>query len=188
MLALLTGWRRRVIIVWSLASGLTHATWELGWCFAAPYLASPAARAGWARLWAIYGRADARYLHGDPFVLALELCTGLVASSLNLWVSWHVWRRRRVAGALVALLVVSVMEAYGTVLYFGSELFNHFANVDTTSAVHTWLMFVGLNALWLTFPGWCIYELCAALARAAAEKVNARDRTSAIPGTPLRVP
>ena len=139
------------------------------------------------RLWAVYGTADARYLHHDPFVLALELCTGLIASTLNLWVSWHVWRRRRVGAALVALLVVSVMEIYGTVLYFGSELFNRFANVDTSSALHTWLMFVGLNALWLTFPGWCLWELCAPLARAASEKMNARDRNGAIPGTRLRV-
>jgi thiosulfate reductase cytochrome b subunit len=52
-----------------------------------------------------------------------------------------------------------VMEVDGTLLYFGSEMLNGWRNVDTTSFVHTWLMFFGLNALWLLFPGWCIYEL-----------------------------
>jgi hypothetical protein len=153
------GWRRLVVLWWSLVSGLTHVSWELVWCFVYPSLSSPAAQRDWRLPWTLYARVDRRYLVGDPFVLSLELMTGLVASTLNFGVAWHVWRRRRLGSARVALLVVSVMEAYGAILYFGSEAFDRFSHVDTRSFVHTWLMFVGLNGLWLVFPGWCIYEL-----------------------------
>jgi hypothetical protein len=151
--------RRRLIIAWSLVSGLIHVLWEGTWSVAAPWLQSPAARHDWRLLWTLYGAADFRYVHADPFVRILELVTGTVVAALNLYVAHHLWKRRRVERALVALLIVSVMEVYGTALYFGSEMLHHWANVDTGSFVHTWIMFFGLNALWFAFPGWCIYEL-----------------------------
>ena len=154
-----TASRRRLIITWSLVSGLIHLLWEGTWSIAAPYLQSPAASHDWRLLWTLYGAADFRYVHADPFVRILELVTGTVVAALNLYVAYHLWKRRRVERALLALLVVSVMEVYGTILYFGSEMLHHWANVDTASFVHTWVMFFGLNALWFVFPGWCIYEL-----------------------------
>ncbi|HEX6838798.1 MAG TPA: emopamil-binding family protein [Polyangia bacterium] len=107
----------------------------------------------------LYGSADFRYVHADPFVRMLELLTGTVVAALNLYAAYGPWKRRRVPRAMMALFVASVMEVDGTLLYFGSEMLNGWRNVDTTSFVHTWLMFFGLNALWLVFPGWCIYEL-----------------------------
>ncbi|MGZ6496999.1 MAG: EXPERA domain-containing protein [Actinomycetota bacterium] len=151
--------RRAIVISWSLFSGIIHVVWELSWSLAAPLLRGPEARHGAKLFWTLYGLADYRYLHADPFVRALEFVTGTVVGTLNIWVAAMVWRRRRPAAATMALLIASVMEVYGTILYFGSELFGRFANVDTTSFVHTWVMFFGLNALWLLFPGWCIYEI-----------------------------
>jgi hypothetical protein len=55
------------------------------------------------------------------------------------------------------LLVVSIMDVYGALIYFGAEALVHFADIDTTSVVRTWVLFVGLNSLWLIFPGWCLY-------------------------------
>lgn len=40
----------------------------------------------------------------------------------------------------MVLLIASVMEVYGTILCLGSEMLNHWANVDTKSLVHTWVM------------------------------------------------
>jgi len=150
---------RRLIIVWSFVSGLIHLGWEGTWSVAAPYLQAHAARHDWRLYWTLYGSADFRYLHADPFVRILELLTGTVVAALNLYAAYGLWKRRRVPRAMMALFVASVMEVDGTLLYFGSEMLNGWRNVDTTSFVHTWLMFFGLNALWLLFPGWCIYEL-----------------------------
>ena len=43
-------------------------------------------------------------------------------------------------------------------MYLGSEYFTGFANVNTVSVVDTWLKFVGMNILWVVFPGIFIYE------------------------------
>lgn len=155
----LTAARRRLFVVWSLVSGLIHVLWEGTWSLVAPHLQSGAARHGWRLYWTLYGAADYRYVHADPFVRTLELVTGTVVAALNLYVAYCLWRRRQEERALIALLVVSVMEVYGTVMYFGSEYLNRWANVDTASFVHTWIMFFGLNAVWFVFPGWCIFEL-----------------------------
>ena len=50
------------------------------------------------------------------------------------------------------------MEAYGTILSLGSEIFTGFANVNTGSFVDAWLKFLGVNLLWLVFPGLFVYE------------------------------
>ncbi|MDB4968643.1 MAG: emopamil binding protein [Myxococcales bacterium] len=147
------------MVIWSLVSGLIHVLWEGAWVVAAPYLQTPAALHDWRLYWTLYGFADHRYLHADPFLRVLELVTATVVAALNFWAAYQLSRRRNAASAMAALLVASVMEVYGTVLYFGSELFNHWADVDTTSFVHMWIMFVGLNALWVVIPGWCIYEI-----------------------------
>jgi hypothetical protein len=152
-------YKRQVVIWWSLISGLVHVLWEGTWSVAAPYLQAPAAQHDWRLYWTLYGFADYRFVHADPFVRSLEFVTGTAVAALNLWASYHVWKRRRVSSAMMALLIASVMEVYGAVLYFGSEYLNAWANVDTTSFVNTWVLFFGLNALWFAFPGWCIYEV-----------------------------
>ena len=151
--------QRRVVILWSFISGFIHVAWEGTWSVAAPYLQTPAAQHDWRLYWTLYGLADYRYVHADPFVRILELVTGTIVAALNFYASYHIWKQRQVPKAMMALLVVSVMEVYGTVMYFGSEWLNRWANLDTQSFVHTWVMFVGLNALWFAFPGWCIYAL-----------------------------
>lgn len=149
---------QRFLIFWLVLSGLTHATWELSWCFVSGWLHGPQASSGWRRIWSLYGVADRRYLHSDPFILILELVTGTICATLNLYVACQL-ARGRTRRALPALLIVSVMEVYGTVMYFGSELFSGFANVNTARFVDTWIKFFGLNVLWLIVPGFCIYEV-----------------------------
>jgi len=151
--------QRRIVIIWSLASAFIHVFWEGAWSVAAPHLQSPEAQRDWRLYWTLYGMADYRYVHADPFIRILELVTGTLVASLNLWAAYQIWRRRKPAVAKMALLVTSVMEVYGTIMYFGSEMLNHWGNIDTSSFVHTWIMFFGLNALWFVFPGWCIYEI-----------------------------
>jgi hypothetical protein len=148
---------RRAVIVWSLVSGLVHFTWELSWCMVSTHLSRPEAMHDWRRIWSLYGIADRRYLHADSFISILEWATATVGGALNFYVV-HQAFKRRLQRATVALLIVSVMEVYGTIMYLGSELFTRFANVNTASFVDTWLKFFGLNLLWIVFPGIFIYE------------------------------
>ncbi|HEX3855566.1 MAG TPA: emopamil-binding family protein [Polyangiaceae bacterium] len=174
---------RRIVIAWSIFSAFIHIFWEGAWSIAAPYLQTPAARHDWRLYWTLYGAADSRYLHADPFIRILELVTGTVVAGLNVWAAYQVWRRRKPISVMKALLIVSVMEVYGTVLYFGSEMMNGWANVDTKSFVHTWVMFFGLNALWLVFPGWCVYRIV--LGRAKEQSSSAEALLRAQPSEGL---
>lgn len=148
---------RRAVIIWSLVSGIVHFSWELSWCIVSAHLAGPDALHGWRRIWSLYGVADRRYLHADSFILILEVLTATVGGALNFYVV-HQARRRRLQQATVALLIVSVMEVYGTLMYLGSEVFTRFANVNTASFVDAWLKFFAVNLLWVIFPGIFIYE------------------------------
>jgi cholestenol delta-isomerase len=152
-----SGRLRRAVIIWSLVSGIVHFTWELSWCLVSRHLATPDALHGWRRIWSVYGIADRRYLNADSFILILEWITATVGGCLNFYVVVQA-RRRRLRHATVALLIVSVMEVYGTLMYLGSELFTNFANVNTASFVDTWLKFFATNMLWVVFPGIFVYE------------------------------
>jgi cholestenol Delta-isomerase len=148
---------RRAVIIWSLVSGIVHFTWELSWCLVSRHLATPDALHGWRRIWSLYGIADRRYLNADSFILILEWITATIGGFLNFYVVVQA-RRRRLQHATVALLIVSVMEVYGTLMYLGSELFTNFANVHTASFVDAWLKFFAVNLLWVIFPGIFVYE------------------------------
>jgi hypothetical protein len=148
---------RRAVIIWSLVSGVVHFTWELGWCLMSRHLGTPDALHGWRQIWSLYGVADRRYLDADSFILVLEWITATLGGFLNFYVVVQA-RRRRLQHATVALLLVSVMEVYGTLMYLGSEWFNHFANVHTASFVDAWLKFFAVNMLWVVFPGIFIWE------------------------------
>ncbi|MDB4971524.1 MAG: hypothetical protein JWN44_7213 [Myxococcales bacterium] len=148
---------RRAVIIWSLVSGVVHFSWELSWCLVSRHLATPDALHGWRRIWSLYGVADRRYLNADSFILILEWITATVGGFLNFYVVVQA-RRRRLRHATVALLIVSVMEVYGTLMYLGSELFTNFANVHTASFVDAWLKFFAVNLLWVVFPGIFVYE------------------------------
>lgn len=113
-----TGWLsvgacRTVVIFWALFSGLA-VLWDFSWCFVSSALRRPDL-VGWWRIWAVYGQIDRRYLQADPWLLSLEFMTGLFCPALNYYFV-HQLLHRREQKARVALLVVSVMEAYGTVL------------------------------------------------------------------------
>lgn len=151
--------QRRTLVIWSAISGFVHLLWEGSWSLMAPALQSPAALHDWRIVWTVYGRADSRYLHADPFVRALELFTGTIVAGLNLWAAWSFARRRGERAATLALVTASIMEIYGDCLYFGSEWLDGWSHVDTHSALHLWVMFVGLNVLWFIFPGWCLWEI-----------------------------
>ncbi|HEX3855567.1 MAG TPA: emopamil-binding family protein [Polyangiaceae bacterium] len=162
-------WQRRIVIAWSLFAGLA-VLWDFSWCFVFRDL-NHASTHDWRLFWAVYGKADERYLRGDRYLVILEFLTGL-GSLLNFYVVYELLRGTR-ERACVALFAVSIMEIYGALIYFGSEALNHFANVDTASFVHTWVMFVGLNSLWLILPSWCIYRLLTQSAGARAQLLRA---------------
>lgn len=137
--------------IWMWVSGITHVTWELGWCLVHQDLHGVTGEDTWAWVWWIYGLADARYVISDPFIVILEWCTAVLGGPMNAYVLWLLAKGRDRDGALW-VIVVSMMELYGTVLYFGSEAFNGWHHVDTVGVVNLWVKFVGMNVVWIVFP------------------------------------
>jgi hypothetical protein len=148
-------WKRKLVLGWTLFSAIATG-WDLSWCFVHRLLQDDSHLGRWRQLWTLYGDADRRFLRSDPFVVVLEIVTGALVPAISLWIAHAIWKREH-RRATVALLFLSTAELYGTVLYFGTELANGMADINTASFTDTVLLFFGLNGLWLIFPAWCIY-------------------------------
>jgi len=166
----------RMLTIWMWASGITHLTWELSWCFANVWLdthygplvaggLTPEAveaiyaqcqndPVGW--IWATYGAADGRYLNSDSFIVPMEWVTAVIGGPMTGYALW-LTAKKHLRKAAAWILIVSVMELYGTVLYYTTEVFNDFQFVDTSSFYNLWVRFIGLNSIWVVFPSLSIY-------------------------------
>ncbi|HEX4406405.1 MAG TPA: emopamil-binding family protein [Polyangia bacterium] len=177
-------WQRRIVIGWSLFAGLA-VLWDFSWSFVFRQLTNVGNAHDWRIVWVVYGKVDNRFLQGDHYLVVIECLTG-VASVLCFYVVYQLCYGRR-ERALVALFATSLIEMYGTVMYFGSEALNHWSNIDTSSFVDTWLLFAGLNSLWLLFPGWCVYEVAVDLSGPRPREEPALDaRSSSFACQPAR--
>lgn len=152
----------RICITWLLISGLTHVTWELSWCLMHSRLHDVGPEDTWAWFWWIYGVADRRFLTSDPFVVAREWMCALVEGPANLVLAYLMWRKRALAAASLALIVVSTMEITGTVLYIAAEAVNGFRNINP-SFVDFWVKFVLLASFWIVVPAVSVVSAAFAL-------------------------
>lgn len=125
-------------------------------------------------LWKEYGKADSRYMVSDPFIVAVEQATSLVVGPLCLFAAGLTlfrseWRWN-------ALLLVSICQAYGTVLYFLTSALEHHM-YTREEPLYYWFMFVFMNALWIVIPTACMLYSFTKIARAvrAVESKPGKD-------------
>ncbi len=157
--------------LWFGLTFTTHVTWELFWLLLHdPIIHSP--DAPWAYLWWMYiDGGDARYAGSDPTLITMEILSvlnGVIGfTGLALW-----WRSKgRSSAATLLLMATAVVHLYSTAVYFGSELFDGFPNVDTTSIADFWIKFWLLNGLWLVMP-WVVLGWGARTLRSQAETMS----------------
>lgn len=141
----------KLLVGWLWLTAITHVTWELGWCIAHPYLHDVGPDDTWAWFFWAYGIADTRYLFSDPFIVIMEWCTALIGGPMGFYVLWLTYKKRLKLAALWILLV-SAMELYGTILYFGTEAVDGFRHVNTSHPIDLWFKFVGMNVIWIVYP------------------------------------
>jgi hypothetical protein len=138
--------------LWFGLTFTTHVTWELFWLLLHdPIVNSP--DEAWAYMWWMYiDGGDGRYATSDPTLITQEILSvvnGVVGfTGLFLW-----WRSKgRSVTAVLLLMATAVVHLYSAALYFGSEVFDGYPNVDTGSFVDFWIKFWLLNGLWLVVP------------------------------------
>jgi hypothetical protein len=141
--------------IWLLISGIAHVTWELSWCFVHPYLHHVTEKDKWAWIWWAYGVADRRYLISDSATVILEWVTAIISGPLTLYAFYLLKKNPQKAGLYI--LVTSLMDLYGAILFFGTEVLNGFPHIDTQHFINFWIKFWGLNSLWVFFSILCIY-------------------------------
>ena len=144
-------------ILFMVVSYLTHLSWELGWLLLHDTIrASP--NAAWAYTWWAYiDGGDARYAEAGATLVMMEVLSvvnGIVGvTGLVLWFRSGRTDRR----AVLLCMATAVVHLYSTSLYFGTELLDGLANVDTTSFLDTWIKFGLANSPWLIFPWFVLY-------------------------------
>ncbi len=152
-------WRQRIdkiAIYWLWVSSITHTTWELAWCFAHPYLHDVGPYDQWSWIFWAYGVADHRYLLSDTFVVPMEWVTSVVGGPMA-FISIYWLRKGKLLWGQAMVCALSIMEAYGTVLYWGTEWANGWQLVDRSNWISWYVKFWGLNGLWVIFPTLTVY-------------------------------
>jgi len=145
-----------LVIVWTIASTCAQVGWELPFVLLNKALVGVTEEDTWAWLWWAYGIADSRYLISDPFVVVMEGVTSMLGGPLEIWTVFLLRQKRWRLAAIVGLCIAAT-QWYGTVLYFGTELFVGLKHVNTEVFVDFWFKFLALNALWMVLPlvqGW----------------------------------
>ncbi|KAI9219528.1 Emopamil binding protein-domain-containing protein [Blastocladiella britannica] len=169
---------RRAVFVWCVLSGAIHMFLEA--YFVWYYAELPAMTTPTAMVWKEYARCDSRYLWGERGVWMIEAITGFVWGPLL----WYIAARLRSAPSkthtyMPWLLMVSVGQFYGTVLYFATSLrvepltpsqnLNGASLLEWATSVasrtvyddgdphpyYFWVYFVLMNAMWLVVPAAC---------------------------------
>jgi hypothetical protein len=140
-----------MLVLWTVCSTTAQLGWELPFALLSGWLVGVTEHDTWAWLWWAYGIADTRYLIADPFVVVMEGFTSMVGGPLEIWTLLLLRQGRLRTAALVGLCVAAT-QWYGTVLYFGIELFTGLEQVNTENFFDLWLKFFVLNALWLVMP------------------------------------
>jgi hypothetical protein len=138
--------------VWFAITFTTHLTWELGWLVLHdPIVDSP--DSPWAYIWWMYiDGGDGRYATSDPTLVTQEILS--VINGIVGFTGLFVWFRSkgRAAAATLLLMSTAVVHLYSTAVYFGSEIFDGYPNVDTASFIDLWVKFLLLNGIWLVMP------------------------------------
>jgi len=137
---------------WLAVLAISHLTWEMPWVLFHSYLLGKSGEGKlWTYLWWIYAEGgDARYIHPDDNLLAME--TGATLMGITALVLAYLRRKngRFTNGQLVVVTALMAAEFYSTIIYIISESYSGFK--DVSGAANFVVKFGFGNVLWLIFP------------------------------------
>ncbi|PNH12882.1 3-beta-hydroxysteroid-Delta(8),Delta(7)-isomerase [Tetrabaena socialis] len=123
-------------------------------------------------IWKEYTKADSRYATRDAFIVQMEGVTAFVWGPACFLIVYGILYRR--AWRFTAMLLVSLGQLYGDVLYYLTCMHEGLTKHTRTEPLYFWGYFVGANAIWIVVPSLCILY-CARNVNAA---VAAAGKTS----------
>lgn len=161
----------------------THLSWELGWLVLFQKI-RVSADAMWAYPWWAYiDGGDARYLHGNPEVVGMEILSVANGCVGTLAMRTHLASRGSSRVAILAILAMmgtAVVHFYSASLYYLSEIVGGMPNVDTTRFVNLYIKFGLANLPWVVMPwvvlAWGVQALEATLGRRAEGAPPSTDK------------
>lgn len=119
-------------------------------------------------IWKEYSKADSRYATRDDFVISMEAVTAFIEGPGCLLIVWGLLKAK--PWRYTAVLLVSLGQFYGDVLYFGTCLHGGMSRHTRPEFIYFWFYFIIVNGVWLVVPMACMIH--------AAKKIN-----NAIAGT-----
>ncbi|KAI9294461.1 Emopamil-binding protein [Neoconidiobolus thromboides FSU 785] len=137
----------QLAFLWFLASGSIHFFFEGYFTVFHKTLAGHSTLFG--ELWKEYALSDSRYLSSDPFVLFMEAITAFAWGPICYLIAYMVYHQD--SRRHLFIVVVSVGQIYGDVLYYMTTLFEG-APHTRPEPFYFWAYFVFMNAIWLVIP------------------------------------
>ncbi|CAN0382651.1 unnamed protein product [Lampetra fluviatilis] len=140
----------RWVVAWLLYDAMVHITLEGPFVYISLVSSVAESDSVHSVLWKEYGRADSRWLHSDPTVVALEILTVAVAGPLALLLVFAIVQDKHYRHFVQVCLCVC--ELYGGWMTFAPEWLAGSANLRTDRADLLWLYLVFFNGLWVLLP------------------------------------
>eukprot|EP00775_Hariotina_reticulata_P011948 gene11948-12091_t len=120
-----------------------------------------------------YSKADSRYATRDDFIVSMEAVTAFIEGPGCLLIVWGMLKAR--PWRYVAILLVSLGQLYGDVLYFGTCLHGGVERHSRPEFIYFWFYFVIVNSVWIVVPLICILHAAKAINKAVAWWVQIRQ-------------
>lgn len=130
-------------------------------------------------IWKEYAKADSRYATRDAFIVQMEGVTAFAWGPACFLIVYGILYRK--AFRFTAMLLVSLGQLYGDVLYYLTCWHEGFGKHTRSEPLYFWAYFVGANAIWIVVPTICIVysavHVNAAVAAAGGASKKSKKKT-----------
>eukprot|EP00878_Enallax_costatus_P009911 GHUV01010348.1.p1 GENE.GHUV01010348.1~~GHUV01010348.1.p1 ORF type:complete len:179 (+),score=35.54 GHUV01010348.1:157-693(+) len=155
----------RSMACWFLCSGLIHLIVEGNVVLNSKFYQDTSGNI-LNEIWKEYSKADSRYATRDDFIISMEAVTAFLEGPACLLIVWGMLKLK--PWRFTAILLVSLGQLYGDVLYFGTCAHGGIARHSRPEWIYFWFYFVIVNGIWIVVPTMCILYAAKNINRAIA--------------------
>lgn len=145
--------KERLLVCWFMCTGLIHFVVE-GYVVVNSKFYQDRSGNILSEIWKEYSKADSRYATRDDFVISMEAVTAFLEGPGCFLIVWALCARK--AWRHAAVVLVSLGQLYGDVLYFGTCLHGGVDRHTRPEFIYFWFYFVIINGIWIVIPFACI--------------------------------